>query len=147
MAFDGGAVPAALFGTWKQLSGRYVDLETGEERPGLSQAPSGYFHFSRDGRLFNITVDSARAKPAGPKPTTAEAEALYRTIIAYTGKFFVAGNKLYFDVDVSWNESWTGSRQVRTFELHGDRLLVSAEIVNPMTGKPALHRLVFEKEA
>jgi hypothetical protein len=146
MAFDAGAVPTELFGTWKQLSGRYVDVETGEERPGLSTAPNGYVHFSRDGRMFNVTVDSARDKPAGPKPTAAEAEALYRTIIAYTGKFFVEGNKLYFDVDVSWNESWTGSRQMRSWELQGDRLLISADIVNPMTGKPALHRLVFEKE-
>ena len=146
MAFDEHTIPAALFGTWKQLSGRYIDIENGEERPGLSKAPRGYIHFSRDGRMFNVTVDSARTKPAGPKPTAAEAEALYRTLIAYTGTFFVDGNRVFFDLDVSWNKSWTGTRQERTWELQGDRLLISARIVNPMTGKPAIHRLVFEKE-
>ena len=145
MAFDESSVPPELFGSWRQLSGRYVDVETGEERPGLSRAPNGYIHFSRNGRMFNVTVDSARQRPAGPKPTAEEAEALYRTIIAYTGTFSVEGDKVYFDLDVSWNESWTGSRQTRTWALKNGQLLISADIVNPMTGKPALHRLVFEK--
>jgi hypothetical protein len=145
MTFDPSAVPDALFGTWKQLSGSYVDLETGQERPGLSTAPNGFIHFARNGRMFNITVDSARKKPAGPRPTAAEAEALYRSLIAYTGTFLVEGDRVFFDLDVSWNESWTGTRQVRSFELAGDRLMIFAEIINPMTGKPARHRLTFDR--
>jgi hypothetical protein len=34
---------------------------------------------------------------------------------------------------------------MRTFALSGRSLTVSADIVNPMTGKPARHRLTFEK--
>jgi hypothetical protein len=145
MANERSQVPQALYGTWKQLSGTYLDLESGEERPGLSKAPNGYIHFGRDGRMFNLTVDSARQRPSGPRATAAEAEALFRTLIAYTGTFGVEGNHVFFDLDVSWNESWTGTRQVRAFEFDGDRLTITAEIVNPMTGKPARHRLVFEK--
>jgi len=145
VAFDASKIPPALFGSWKQLSGRYIDVETGEERPGLSLAPSGYIHFSRDGRMFNVTVDSARRPPAGEKATAEEAEALFRSIIAYTGPFSVEGNKVYFDLDVSWNQSWTGTRQVRTWKLEGDTLYISADIINPMTGKPALHRLTFAR--
>jgi hypothetical protein len=145
MTSDKNDIPAALLGTWKQLTGRYVDVETGEERPGLSKAPNGYFHFAPDERLFNITVDSARGKPVGAKPTDAEAAALFRSLIAYTGKYWIEGDKLHFDIDVSWNESWTGSHQVRTFALNGKSLTVSADIINPMTGKPARHRLTFEK--
>jgi len=107
MANDLSAVPDVLFGTWKQLSGTYVDLETGEERPGLSKSPSGYIHFARDGRMFNLTVDSSRQRPAGLRPTAAEAEALYRSLIAYAGTFGVDGDRVFFDLDVSWNESWT----------------------------------------
>ena len=91
MANDLSAVPDVLFGTWKQLSGIYVDLETGEERPGLSKAPNGYIHFARDGRMFNLTVDLSRQRPAGARPTAAEAEALYRSLIAYTG--YVRGRR------------------------------------------------------
>ena len=145
MPFDPSVVPEVLFGTWKQLSGTYVDIESGEERPGLSKSPSGYIHFARDGRMFNLTVDSSRQRPAGLRPTAAEAEALYRSLIAYTGTFGVDGDRVFFDLDVSWNESWTGTRQIRTFKLAGNRLMISAEIINPMTGKPARHRLIFEK--
>jgi hypothetical protein len=145
MANERSRIPEALYGTWKQRSGTYLDLESGEERPGLSKAPNGYIHFARNGRMFNVTVDSARQKPAGPRPTAAEAEALFRTLIAYTGSFGVEGQRVFFDLDVSWNESWSGTRQVRTFELDGDRLTITAEIVNPMTGKPARHRLVFDR--
>jgi hypothetical protein len=145
MTNEGSEIPEALYGTWQQRSGTYLDLETGEERPGLSKAPNGYIHFGRDGRMFNVTADSARQKPAGPRATSAEAEALFRTLIAYTGTFGVDGDRVFFDLDVSWNESWTGTRQVRGFELDGDRLTITAEIINPMTGKPARHRLVFQR--
>jgi hypothetical protein len=74
-----------------------------------------------------------------------EAAHLFNTIIAYTGHYRVEGDELHFDVDVSWNESWTGSHQIRTFELSGDTLVVKADIVNPMTGKGAWHRLTFER--
>ena len=122
MANDLSAVPDILFGTWKQLSGIYVDLETGEERPGLSKAPNGYIHFARDGRIFNLTVDSSRQRPAGARPTAAEAEALLSEPRSPTrARSGCDGNQVLFDLDVSWNESWTGSRQVRTFELKGDR--------------------------
>jgi len=145
MANDLSAVPDVLFGTWKQLSGTYVDIEIGEERPGLSKSPNGYIHFARDGRMFNLTVDSSRQRPVGPRPTAAEAEALYRSLIAYTGTFGVDGDRVFFDLDVSWNESWTGTRQIRTFKLAGNQLMITAEIINPMSGKPARHRLMFEK--
>jgi hypothetical protein len=138
-------IPPELVGSWRQLSGTYVDRETGEERSGLSKKPNGFFHFAPEGRLFNITTDSARQRPAGEKATDAEAQALYRSIIAYSGVYWVEGDKLYFDVDVSWNESWNGSRQVRTFEIAGDRMTIKADIVNPMTGKPAIHRVTFER--
>ena len=138
-------IPPQLIGTWRQLTGRYVDKETGEERPGLSKNPNGYFHFDANGRLFNVTTDSARKKPAAAKPTDEEAAQLHRTIIAYTGKYWVEGDKLYFDVDASWNESWNGTRQVRSFVISGDSLAIMADIVNPMTGKPAIHRITFER--
>jgi hypothetical protein len=145
MSSPARTIPPELVGTWKQLSGTYVDRETGEERSGLSKKPNGFFHFAPEGRLFNITTDSARQRPAGEKATDAEAQALYRSIIAYSGVYWVEGDKLYFDVDVSWNESWNGSRQVRSFEIAGNRMTIKADIVNPMTGKPAIHRVTFER--
>lgn len=137
---------ARLIGTWKQVSGVVEEVGTGVIRPNLSKAPNGYIHFAPDGRMFNMTTDSARQRPAGPVPTAGEAEALYRTLIAYSGRYTVSGDKVTFHVDVSWNESWNGTDQVRQWEIRDGRLHVSAHIVNPLTGKESIHRLVLEKE-
>jgi len=53
-----------------------------------------------------------------------------------------------YDLDVSWNQSWTGSKQVRFWHVEGDRLTVTTpKIVNPLTGKPSVFKLTFQKVA
>lgn len=146
MVFDRAAVPPEFFGTWRQLMGTVVEVGSGVERTNLSAAPSGLVNFSPDGRLLLLTVDSSRRKPEGEKPTAAEAEALFRSMIAYAGTYVVEGNKVTYDIEISWNESWTGTKQVRYWELKDGKLHVSTpEIVNPLTGKLSVHRLTFEK--
>jgi hypothetical protein len=143
-----GSDGSALIGTWKQLSGTMVEAGGGERKSNLSAAPNGYVNFSADGRLMLLSTDSARKPPAGQVPTPAEAEALYRSMIGYAGTYKVEGNMVTYDLDVSWNESWTGSKQVRFWEVIGDRLTVTTpEIVNPLTGKPSVFRLTFQKVA
>ena len=83
-----------LIGTWKQLSGTMVEEGSTSERSNLSAAPNGFVNFSADGRLILLSTDSARKKPAGEVPTAAEAEALYRSMIAYAGTYKLAGNKV-----------------------------------------------------
>jgi hypothetical protein len=79
-------------------------------------------------------------------PTPAEAEALYRSMIAYAGSYKVEGNKVTYDLDITWNESWNGTKQVRFWEVSGDRLTVTTpEIVNPLTGKRSVFKLTFQK--
>lgn len=142
----GGSDASALIGTWKQLSGTMVEEGSSESRSNLSAAPNGYVNFSAEGRLILLSVDSARRKPAGEVPTPAEAEALYRSMIAYAGSYAVEGNKVTYDLDVAWNESWTGTKQVRYWEVSGDRLTITTpEIVNPLTGRRSVFRLTFRK--
>ena len=137
---------SVLIGTWKQLTGTMVEEGSDVSKSNLSAAPNGYVNFSPDGRLLLLSVDSARKKPAGEVPTPAEAEALYRSMIAYAGTYTVEGNKVAYDLDVTWNESWTGTKQVRFWKVEGDRLTVTTpEIVNPLTGKRSVFRLTFQK--
>jgi hypothetical protein len=141
-----GNEASALIGTWKQLSGTRVEEGSQVSRSNLSAAPNGFVNFSEDGRLLLLTVDSARKKPAGEVPTAAEAEALYRSMIAYAGTYKVEGNKVTYDLEATWNESWTGTKQVRFWEISGDRLTITTpEIVNPLTGKRSVFRLTFSK--
>lgn len=136
----------ALIGTWKQLSGTMVEEGSRISRSNLSAAPIGFVNFSGDGRLILLSVDSARKKPAGEVPTAAEAEALYRSMIAYAGSYKVEGNKVTYDLDATWNQSWTGTKQVRYWEISGDTLTITTpEIVNPLTGKRSVFRLTFSK--
>src|SRR5712671_1062976 len=44
---------------------------------------------------------------------------------ASSGRYTVEGEKVVHHVDVSWNESWTGTDQVRFFKLEGDRLTIT----------------------
>jgi Lipocalin-like domain len=137
-----------LIGTWKQLSGTMVEEGGGEQKSNLSAAPNGYVNFSADGRLILLTTDSARKAPAGQVPTPAEAEALYRSMIGHAGTYKVERNMVTYDLDVTWNESWTGTKQVRFWEVNGDRLTITTpEIVNPLTGKRNVFRLIFQKFA
>ncbi len=137
---------AALIGTWKQLSGTMVEEGSTSTRSNLSAAPNGFVNFSPDGRLILLSTDSARKKPAGEVPTAAEAEALYRSMIAYAGTYELEGNKVTYHLEATWNESWTGSRQVRFWHIDGDQLTITTpEIVNPLTGKRSVFKLTFRK--
>jgi hypothetical protein len=123
-----------------------VEEGSAEQKSNLSAAPNGYVNFCADGRLILLSTDSARKAPAGEVPTAAEAEALYRSMIGYAGSYKVEDNKVTYDLDVAWNQSWAGSKQVRFWEVNGDRLTITTpEIINPLTGKRSVFRLTFQK--
>jgi hypothetical protein len=49
-------------------------------------------------------------------------------------------------VDVSWNESWTGTKQTRRFRLDGERLnLTTHPSPDPLDGRMSVRRMVWEK--
>lgn len=52
--------------------------------------------------------------------------ALFDTAASLAGTYTLDGNKLSVLVDVSWNETWNGTRQVRTIDQSGDRLTLTS---------------------
>ena len=58
--------------------------------------------------------------------TDADRAALLSSVIAYSGKYRVEGNRWITTVDTAWNPAWVGTDQVRSYELVGDRLTVTA---------------------
>jgi hypothetical protein len=96
--------------------------------------------------MMTIIVDSDRKKPAGPVASAPEAEALFRSMAAYAGTYTITGNQVVHHADVSWNETWTGTDQVRNYAFEGDRLmLATAPSPNPFTGKMSIRTLAWEK--
>ena len=72
--------------------------------------------------MMSITVEDGRKPPAGTVLTDEERVRLFNSIVsAYSGRYTVEGNKVIHAVDVSWNEAWTGTQQVRYFEVDGRR--------------------------
>jgi len=52
--------------------------------------------------------------------------AAFRSMLAYSGAYTVDADKITVDVDISWDESWIGTQQVRFFKLEDDRLHIEA---------------------
>ena len=139
-------VPPELVGTWRQMSG-VAPGSAGDELHTFGRHPVGFVQFTAEGRVTLMTVHADRAKPATAVATAAEAARLFETMIAYSGTFEVDGNKVIYDLDISWNQSWTGTKQVRHFELRGDKLQVWTpdDFESPFKGHSGVHRISFEK--
>ena len=114
---------AKLVGNWKLVSWDIEIQATGERRPGMGGKTAGWLIFTPEGRLMALITAEGR-KPA---KTTEERAALYSTMLANTGMYRIEGDKFITKVDLSWNEAWNGTEQVRFYKLDGDRLdVVSA---------------------
>lgn len=135
-----------LFGSWKMQSWTVEDLATGEKTPALGEHPAGYITYTPDGRVMVLVLRSGRRKPAGLVPSDAEKVALYDSMFAYAGTYSVDGGKVLHHIDMSWNEAWSGTTQIRFLSLQGDRLTyVSAPARNPMNDRDCVHTVVFTR--
>jgi hypothetical protein len=131
-----------LVGAWKIVSAFVEDVETKEQRPLYGEHPRGYLILLPTGRMMSLLVSEGRTAPQ----TDAERSAAFRSMVAYTGKFTVEGNKWTTKPDVAWNEGWM-TDQVRYFRLDRDQLIVeTAPAMNPNFGKVVRVTLVWQRE-
>ncbi len=139
-------IPPQLVGTWRLVSNTLEETATGKVSDLFGKNPIGYIMYGSDGRMMILQVRRERKRPLGSAPTGPEAEALFRSMIAYGGTFTVDGGKIVHHVDISWNESWTGSEQVRLYKFEGNRVELSTEVSpDPVHGVMSIRRLVWEK--
>ncbi len=110
----------ALLGTWKMVSWVREVVATGETIDALGPNPVGYLTYCRDGRMMTLEVGKERITPKGLVPTAEEKCALFDTMLAYAGTYTVDSEKVIHHVDVSWNQTWTDTDQVRFYQLDGD---------------------------
>ncbi len=91
-------------------------------------------------------VSWTRRLPDDPtRLTDADRAELYNTMVAYAGTFTFDGAVATCHVDVSWNEAWTGTAQVRHVRFEGDRLVWSTDPQTGMDGRRAQSVFVWEK--
>ena len=132
-----------LAGSWK-LSSWVIQIIGGEAAEPFGSNPKGRAVFTSDGYVAFMIV-AANRKPAS---NTDESAALLKSLLAYTGKFTIDGDKFTTKVDISGNELLTGQDQVRFFKLEGDRLSIrTAEQVSSVyPGKKVVGTLTWERE-
>jgi lipocalin-like protein len=132
-----------LAGSWK-LNSWTIQIIGGEATEPFGPNPKGRALFTLDGYATFVIVAANRKPPANNE----ESATLLKTLLVYSGKFTLDGDKFTTKVDMSGNELLTGQDQVRFFKLDGDKLnLRTAEQVSSVyPGKKVVGALVWERE-
>ena len=112
----------SVVGVWKLVSVMYEDQETKQMTPVLGDAPRGYQIATVDGRWLALVTANGRPVPK----TDEERLHAFRSMISYSGRYRVEGNKVTTKVEVAWNEAWVGGEQVRFLRFEGDKLHIES---------------------
>jgi hypothetical protein len=133
-----------LLGSWK-LKSYVVTTGAGDKSTPYGEHPTGYLSYSSDGRMHAIGTASGRLMPQRAAPTEEERGVLYETMFAYAGTYTVEVGKVIHHVDISWNQVWNGTDQVRFFELKENTLVITASGIDPTSHRGGHFVLVWEK--
>jgi hypothetical protein len=136
-----------LYGTWRLVSFVGKVVATGETREFFGKSPQGLITYGQDGRMQVLIINSKRPKPTSQAGMTDQDRIeLFNSTIAYGGTYIYDGKAVKHKIDISWNEMWTGTVQVRQVEFNGNRLILStAPTPSVVDGKPVTATLTWER--
>src|SRR4051812_26035423 len=134
-----------LYGTYALVRTTFKLVDTGQEETIPNE--KGFITYTREGRMFVVIVRGERAKPESlTKMSDQQRADLFRSMTAYTGKFKFDGKVVEHDIDISWNEVWTGTKQIRYARREGDRIILTTpKQPRPIDGKMSETTLIWEK--
>ncbi len=143
----GGALQEKLCGTWRLVSYQRTVVETGETRDFFGRSPRGLLNYSPDGRMIVIVVKQERPRPAEPsRMADRDRVELFQSMVSYAGTYTFDGKTVTHNVEISWNELWTGTNQIRNARIEGRRLILSTDpITDPIDAKQITAVLVWER--
>ncbi len=129
-----------LHGCWRLVSFDTELQDSNERTQPWGTDPNGYLIFGADGRMMVLITANARE----PGNTDEKLVALFRTVMAYTGRYRIDGDRFITKVDASWHEAWNGSEQERSYKLDGDTLDVfTAWMPNPLVSGNPIGRAIL----
>jgi lipocalin-like protein len=133
-----------LVGVWRLVSGYAIAQETGERVELFGDDPVGYAIFEPGGRMMTIVTANNRIRGAS---VSAMSE-LFRSMVAYSGKWAIDGDKFITKVDLASDPGWVGTAQVRYYTYDGETLsLQTAPLEHPsFPGKTAIVYADWRKE-
>ena len=134
-----------ISGTYKLVIEQRKIVATGETVPIPN--PLGFITYGKDGRVLVLIVRNPRPRPESlEKITDQQRIDLHRSMTAYGGTYKFDGKTVEHNIDISWNEVWTGSKQVRTVTREGDRItLITPPFPFHTDGRISVNMLVWEK--
>jgi pimeloyl-ACP methyl ester carboxylesterase len=137
-----------VLGTWKLRSYVREVIATGQRHNQFGDEPDGYLGYAPDGRMYAIFTRGDRPAPRDVVPTEEEGVQLLGSMVAYAGTYTLGDKQVIHHIDISWNQGWTGTDQVRYFELDGDTLTITtAPYRSYLDGQEGRSILVWNKVA
>ena len=98
-----------LAGTWNVVS-LITRFDGGDAVEPFGPSPKGRLVLTPEGHWM-IILTGANRKPA---KDLEEKAALLDSMLAYSGKYTIEGNRIMIGVDTSWNEIYSGPNQNQT---------------------------------
>jgi hypothetical protein len=111
-----------LTGAWRLLSAVMEDVESGVQTRPWGERPNGRLILTSGARW--MVIQTAEGRPRAQDDV--ERAAAFRSMLAYSGTYRIDADKITINVDISWDEAWVGTDQVRLIKLEGDRLHIEA---------------------
>ena len=108
-------------GTYKVIS-MTAEVDGSAPQEIFGKAPRGFAMFTPTRVTFLVTAEGRKFGRS-----VEERAALWDTLAAYSGVYRLEGGKFVVAVDVSANEIWNGTKQVRNWILDGNRLTITTE--------------------
>ena len=151
LIFSVGPIAAqeVLEGTWKLVSSTRTNTTTGATTDSFGSNPLGYIMYGKDGRMMVLITRSDRPKPDSidnDKMTDEQRSRLFSSMLAYSGTYKFDGKTIEHHIDLSWNQVWSGTTQIRNVKKDGDRLIYTTQPgPSPIDGSMGFATLVWEK--
>lgn len=127
-----------LVGVWRLVGGYAIAQESSERVELFGNDPIGYAVFEPGGRMMVIAAASDRI----PGVSTPEMAQLFKSMVAYSGKWSIDSEKFVTEVDLASDPSWIGNAQVRYYAFDGQTLsLRTAPLEHPSF--PGMKAIVY----
>jgi len=140
-----GAAEDEIYGSYKLISSSRKLLDSGQVETFPKE--QGYIMYGRDGRMQVLIVRGNRPKAESvEKLTDQQRTELFRSLTAYGGTYKFDGKSVEHHIDISWNEVWTGTTQIRDVKKEGDRVILTTRPAPfAADGKMSVVTLEWEK--
>ena len=136
-----------LIGSWKVLN---LKATTGDKVAyPLGDQVAGYVTITPT-RFWLLFVDATRKAPTTSTLTDAEAVAMMKTQVAWTGKYTTAeetaeGIKLTAHVDAASSQAIFDTDRVYFIRVNGNEMMVKGTVTVPMTGQKSIVEFALVK--